>query len=686
MTTRSTPDDDSFVSRTLNEYGAKFNEVLNSPRVRRYITRRRIHFALDFLTFLLALALAYLLRFDFAPGWDNAADLLRQAAYVVPLQMLMLWYFDGYRLIWRYVGMSEIGPFVRAAVASCGLLVLVRLLPSPVPNDWRVPLSIALIDAGLGFGGVLGLRIARRAVDEWKQRRKNGERAQSAAPAAGRKAVLLIGAGRAGVLAAREIQGRGDMNLDIKGFVDDDLSKHGKVISRIPVLGTTDDLPRLVRELGIDHVVITIAQTSRDNIRRIVRACEKIPVRVRVIPGLYEILLGHVEVSRLRDVQIEDLLGRDPVDLDIEGICSFLGGKTVMVTGAGGSIGSELVRQIARFGPSCLLLVERAEPALFQIDREVRELVDGFPIVPLIADVGDESRMRHVMEEYRPQVIFHAAAHKHVPMMESNATEAVKNNVLATHNVGRLAGEFGAEVFVLISTDKAVRPTSVMGASKRMAELAAQSLNGRYATRYVSVRFGNVIGSAGSVIPIFREQIRKGGPVTVTHPDMVRYFMTIPEAAQLVLQAGGIGQGGEILILDMGEPVKILDLALDTITLSGYKPYEDIDVVVTGMRPGEKLFEELAFNEEQITKTRHPKIFIGKVQTYAETVVGEALARLSELSARGDEQAIRRYVSDLLPESNLTLGGADDEEARGDEPAEVQGAEAGRLAAAKTFA
>jgi FlaA1/EpsC-like NDP-sugar epimerase len=421
----------------------------------------------------------------------------------------------------------------------------------------------------------------------------------------------------------------------------------------VRVLGTTDDLPRLVREMDIDHVILTIAQASRRDIRRIVGVCEQIPVKIRVIPGLYEILHGHVEVSHIRDIQVEDLLGREPVELDFEGMSHFLGGKCVMVTGAGGSIGSELARQVARFNPSSLLLVERAEPALFQIDREMREALPGLQTVPIVADVGDAERMRRVMEEHRPHLILHAAAHKHVPMMEANAAEAVKNNVLAAYTLGRVAGECGAEVFVLVSTDKAVRPSSVMGASKRIAELAVQSLDSSYPTRYVAVRFGNVIGSTGSVIPIFREQIRKGGPVTVTHEQMKRYFMTIPEAAQLVLQAGGIGKGGEIFILDMGEPVRILDLAVDTITLSGLKPYEDIDIVVTGVRPGEKLFEELAVSEEQITKTLHPKIYIGNIVTYPEERVAAALERLGECARLGDERRIREFIADFLPEARL---------------------------------
>jgi FlaA1/EpsC-like NDP-sugar epimerase len=352
-------------------------------------------------------------------------------------------------------------------------------------------------------------------------------------------------------------------------------------------------------------------------------------------------------------VQIEDLLGREPVRLDEVDMSRFLESKTIMVTGAGGSIGSELARQAARFQPARVLLVERAEFALFNIDRELREAWPGLGIVALVADAGDEQRMRFIFNAYRPQVILHAAAHKHVPMMEHNTTEALKNNVLATSLLGELAGRTGAEAFVLISTDKAVRPSSVMGASKRMAELVVQDLNRRHRTRYVAVRFGNVIGSAGSVIPIFREQIRKGGPVTVTHPDMVRYFMTIPEAAQLVLQAGAMGEGGEIFILDMGQPVRILDLAKDTIVLSGFKPFEDIDIVFTGVRAGEKLFEELEITEECMTRTRHPKIFIGKIAAYPEEKVRRALRQLAIYSDDGNEARLRAYLNELLPEARV---------------------------------
>jgi FlaA1/EpsC-like NDP-sugar epimerase len=624
---------------------------------RRIVTKRRLHVVIDLLVLISSFALAYLLRFDFELPRGQAEDFLTQLPYVVLVQMVALSLAGVYTFIWRYVGMSEARAFANAALWSALPILGVRLVLPARMNDYRVPISICLIDTALAFGGALGLRVLRRAIYERAHTRRGSRERERAGHR--RKPVLLIGAGHAGMLAAKEIRVRGDADLIIKGFIDDDRSKAGSMAQGVRVLGTTADLPRLVRDLDIDHVILTIAQTSRRDIRRIVGVCEQIPIKIRVIPGLYELLHGHVEVSHIRDIQVEDLLGREPVELDFEGMSQFLGGKCVMVTGAGGSIGSELARQVAHFAPSRLLLVERAEPALFQVDREMREALPNLKTVPLVADVGDAERMRSVMEEHRPHVILHAAAHKHVPMMETNASEAVKNNVLATYTLGRIAGECGAEVFVLVSTDKAVRPTSIMGASKRIAELAVQSLDRRYETHYVAVRFGNVIGSTGSVIPIFQEQIRKGGPVTVTHEQMKRYFMTIPEAAQLVLQAGSIGRGGEIFILDMGEPVRILDLAVDTITLSGLKPYEDIDIVVTGMRPGEKLFEELAVSEEQIMKTLHPKIYIGNIVTYPEARVAEGLRQLGEFARTGEERRIREFMADFLPEARLNGDASD---------------------------
>jgi FlaA1/EpsC-like NDP-sugar epimerase len=611
---------------------------------------RGLQFALDVSTLVLAFVLAYLLRFEFALPDVELRNALQQLPYVVLIQLGALALAGVYSFIWRYVGLGEVKAFVYAAIWSGLVLTVLRLSLPDRFGSWRVPLSVTLMGTVLAFGGVLSLRVARRYLYEGSQRRHRVAQAGSAETVP----TLLIGAGRAGLLAAREIEGRGDMNLDVKGFVDDDPEKQGAVIHGVRVLGTTEDMPRLVKDLGISQVVITIAQISRQEILHLIGLCRKIQVGVRIIPGLYDVLQGKVQVTRIRNVQIEDLLGREPIYLDEAQLGQFLAGKRVMVTGAGGSIGSELARQVARFQPAKLLLLERAEFALFEIDGELRRTRAEIEVVPLVADVCDEARMRMVMGEQKPQIIFHAAAHKHVPMMEANPGEAIKNNVLASRLLGELAGELGVEAFVMISTDKAVRPTSIMGATKRVAELAVQDLAQRYpTTRFGAVRFGNVIGSAGSVVPIFREQIRRGGPVTVTHPEMRRYFMTIPEAAQLVLQAGAMGEGGEIFILDMGEPMRILDLAEEMITLTGLRPYVDMDIVFTGLRPGEKLFEELELSGEQITKTRHPKIFIGKLNAYPSEEVLRALRYLEELAREGDGTAIRKFLNSLLPEANL---------------------------------
>jgi FlaA1/EpsC-like NDP-sugar epimerase len=615
------------------------------------VLNKRIQFLLDTAVIVAAFVLAYLLRYDFEVPKQEVRHLLVQVPLVVVLGLAALHVTGVYRFIWRYIGMSEIKAFAFAAVLAGTPLVVLRLLLSEQYQYLRVPLSITLVNSVLAFSGALGLRVVRRGIYEKYEKRKQaaGGEGKSSKP------ILLVGAGRAGVMTAREIQGRGDLDIHIVGFVDDDPLKQKTVISGVKVLGMTGDLPHLVAKHQIDHVVISMVQAPRKDFKRILEVCEQIPVKVRVIPGIFEILQGRVNVSRIRDLEIEDLLGREPVCLDEGELERFLTDRVVMVTGAGGSIGSELVRQVARLNPASILLLERSEPALFNIDRELRATFPGLLIIPLIADIGDEARMRYVLSTHRPHVVLHAAAHKHVPMMELNPTEAVKNNSLATRLLGELAGEYGVESFVLISTDKAVRPTSIMGASKRVAELIIQWLNERYDTRYVAVRFGNVIGSAGSVIPLFREQIAKGGPVTVTHPDMVRYFMTIPEASQLVLRAGAMGEGGEIFVLDMGQPVNILELAKDTIALSGFKPFEEIEIIFTGLRPGEKLFEELEMTGESVAKTQHPKIFIGKISAYPAGEVSRAVDRLQILSTNGHHHELCAFLGDLLPESQLSV-------------------------------
>lgn len=617
-----------------------------------WFLRRPTQFALDIAVLSAAFFLAYLPAINVRVAEFYSDFAIRQLPLVILIQFSTLFLVGAYSILWRYVSIEDLKIFVIAAVVSGSILLAFRLLLGFTNLTlWQVPISVIMIDTVLGFGGLLGVRVLRRFFYEIGDKGGTFRSTRRVK----RKAALLVGAGRMGATLVKELAGRGDAELDIRGFVDDDARKKGGSVSGIKVLGTTHELPKLVDEIGIEQVVIAIDQAQGKEIRRIIGLCSEIPVKAQIVPSLNEIAHGRVSVSRVRDVQIEDLLGRDPVELDDKNLHEFLTDKTVMVTGAGGSIGSELVRQIIDYRPRKILLVERAEFLLFNITRELETSGVTIDFAPLIADVGDEPRMREIFEQFRPQVIFHAAAHKHVPLMETNSSEAVKNNIFATRNLGRLAGEFATDDFVLISTDKAVNPTSIMGASKRIAEIVIQELNQTFATNYVAVRFGNVLGSAGSVVPIFREQIEKGEPITVTDREMTRYFMTIPEASQLVLQAGALGDGGEIFILDMGQPVKILDLAEDMIRLSGLVPYEDIEIKFTGVRKGEKLFEELEITGENLLKTHHPKIFIGKIATYSKDEVASMIGRFERAVGLNDSSEIRRLFNDVLPEASITV-------------------------------
>ncbi|MCY7376438.1 MAG: polysaccharide biosynthesis protein [Pyrinomonadaceae bacterium] len=620
-------------------------------RERLWFLRRPFQLAADIAVLSGAFFLAYLFRFEFELSEYYLDNALTQLPFVVFIQFAALFLVGAYSIIWRYVSLEDIKAFLKAALISGVILILIRLLVSNEQfSRWQVPLSIILFDTGLAFGGLLALRILRRFAYEVSEKRTFRLTKRRVKP----KMTLFVGAGRVGALAVRDVLGRADAELDVKGFIDDDRRKKGGSVSGVKVLGTTDDLARLVGELNIEQVVIAVDQAQGKDIRRIIDICREIPVKTQIVPSLHEIIHGRVQISRIRDVQIEDLLGRETVQLDDENLHEFLTDKVVMVTGAGGSIGSELVRQITEFNPKLLLLVERTEFALFQIERELAKNFLKTNFLPLIADISDEPRMREIFAEYKPAVVFHAAAHKHVPLMETNPTEAIKNNVLATKLIGELAGKSGVKDFVLISTDKAVNPTSVMGASKRVAEIVLQNLNRIYPTNYVAVRFGNVLGSAGSVVPIFREQILKGEAITVTDPEMTRYFMTIPEASALVLQAGALGTGGEIFILDMGKPVKILALAEDMIRLSGLQPYEDIDIVFTGVRQGEKLFEELEITGESLLKTTHPKIFIGKIAAYSSEDVAAIVSSFRQAVEENNTDKIRRLFNHFLPEAKIT--------------------------------
>ncbi len=635
--------------------------------------RRPVQFFADIIVLCTAFMMAYMPAFNIRMEDFYAEGALAQLPFVVFIQFSSLFLVGAYSILWRYVSIQDVNTFLKAAVISAFILLVLRfLLEYSDFKIWQVPISVILIDTVLAFGGLMAVRVMRRFVYELSDKPSGplGKRRPVK-----RRPTLLVGAGRMGATLAKEIRGHADGDLEIYGLVDDDPQKKGGSVGGYRVLGTTHDLPRLVEEMNIESVVITIDHAQGGDIRRILNVCSELPVSTQIVPSLNEIAHGRVSVSRIRDVQIEDLLGREPVRLDDQNLHELLSGKRVMVTGAGGSIGSELVRQIANYRPEQLLLAERSEFFLFQISREMEAAAVGSTALPLLADVNDESRMREIFEKYRPQIIFHAAAHKHVHLMENNSAEAVKNNIFATRQIGRMAGEYGAEAFVLISTDKAVNPTSVMGASKRVAEIVVQGLNQLYDTKYMAVRFGNVLGSAGSVVPIFREQIEKGQPITVTDPKMTRYFMTIPEASQLVLQAGALGTGGEIFILDMGTPVRILDLAEDMIRLSGLTPYEDIDIIFTGARKGEKLFEELEITGEDLLKTLNPKIYIGRIAAYSNEQVAAMISEFAAGVEKADETLIRMTFNRILPEAAVTVDGT-----HGELPSDM--AESGKYAAA----
>jgi FlaA1/EpsC-like NDP-sugar epimerase len=605
---------------------------------------------LDFLMLSGAFILAYLLRFDFSLPEDQQHVLLGHFLFVVPFQFFVLRLSGVHKFIWRYVGVLETKRILRGLILATLPILFVRITLAGNANFIVVPLSIIILDFFLAAIGILGIRLVRRELYENMRLAKKS----AAVGPHDKKSVLLIGAGRAGVRILAELKNGYNLNYEVKGFIDDDPLRQGLIISGVKVIGKTVDIPRKVREMGIDYVIITITQLARSDMQSIIDVCKSASVKVKTIPPLSDLLDEKVIVNRIRDVEVEDLLGRSPIELDRQSIEVFLAGKCVLITGAGGSIGSELVRQLLHCRTRKLILVERSEFALFNIENEIKALSPHIEIVSIIGDICDLNRMTGVFRRYQPQVVFHAAAHKHVPLMENNEVEALKNNILGTNTIGLLAGQNSVEAFVLISTDKAVNPTSVMGASKRVAELIIQDLNSRFATRFVAVRFGNVINSNGSVIPIFREQIKKGGPLTVTHPEMQRFFMSIPEASQLVLQAGAIGKGGEIFILDMGEPVKIVDLARETIRLSGLKPDDDIQIVYTGIRPGEKLFEELQTDKEKLAKTIHSKIFIGQIAPFSNHEVARAIKDIEKLCVEENSSQIRQFLIEFLPEANLT--------------------------------
>ncbi len=598
--------------------------------------KRALQVVIDVSLLAAAFVLAYLIRYDFKVPFQVLKQLSFQLPYIVGFEYLLLMWSGAHRVVWRFVAASDVFTLIKPLLISTGVLVLVRIvapqLNFPHKIYFTVPFGVIVMNLALGGLTILGVRLIRRL---WSEERKR----QTIEQAARLRRILLVGAGEAGVLVAKEVKRRPDLGLEVVGFVDDDRSKWGTTIAGYRVLTGLANLGDLLGKEEVDDVVIAIAGAASETVRQVVTTCEAADVSVKIIPGLYEIIGGQVSVTRLREVEIDDLLGRASVKLDSTIVAELLRSKVVAVTGAGGSIGSELCRQLVALQPKKILLIERSENALFEIHTELVKSHPDVEIRPCLADITNQKRLSEVLSRDGCRVLFHAAAHKHVPMMEWNPSEAIRNNVLGTKCAADVACELGLEHFVLISTDKAVNPTSVMGASKRVAELYIQAIGrAQNQTKFSCVRFGNVLGSAGSVVPIFKKQIANGGPVMVTHPDMVRYFMTIPEAAQLVLQAAPLGNSGDVFVLDMGEPVKIVDLACDLIRLSGLKPHQDIEIEFSGMRPGEKLFEELSTDDEQADRTSHGKIFIGKVKAVSFDELRDSLDGMAEALEQSPEE------------------------------------------------
>jgi FlaA1/EpsC-like NDP-sugar epimerase len=588
----------------------------------------------------LAWSFAYLLRFNFELPPNFAAELHKTIFWVVLLQMIIFWRFNLYRGIWRYASTTDLRKIFLAVMLSAAAIPLMFLM---LRLDLVIPRSVLVINPLLLILIMGGSRFLYRL---WKEQGLYSNFKLHGEP------VLVLGAGDAAASLAKDLTKSSSWRL--VGFLDDDIDKHGRMMSGVLVLGDLDSLPKWAEQLGVSQAIIAMPSSSHKQRKRAIEMCNAAQLKALTVPSFDDLMSGKVSVSQLRAIELDDLLGRDPVELDNTGLHDLLKGKVVMVTGAGGSIGAEMCRQVARYSPAMLVLYEISEFALYTIEQEMKHIFPALNILCLIGDVRDAARLDEVMQQYRPSVIFHAAAYKHVPLMEQhNAWQAIRNNVLGTWTVARAAQQHGVEKFVMISTDKAINPTNVMGASKRLAEMVCQALQpsaaqmNEGATRFVMVRFGNVLGSTGSVIPTFRAQIARGGPVTVTHPEITRYFMSIPEAAQLVLQAGLMGNGGEIYVLEMGEPVKIADLAKDLIRLSGFTE-EEIRIEFTGLRPGEKLYEELLADSELTLPTPHPKLRIAQARQADAVWLAQLLDWVSA-NARSDDE-VRAALTGWVPE------------------------------------
>jgi len=555
--------------------------------------------------------------------------------YITLIKLVVFLYFKLYKPVWKYASIEELMNIVVASIVSNAAVLSYMFI-----RQSMLPRSIYILAALLDMVLIGGIRFSFRALTTVSAGlHRNGSQ----------KSIMIVGGGDAGAMVIREFKNHTQLNSRPVAIIDDSLEKQGQMINGVPVVGTRRDIPSIASKYKIDEIIIAMPSASKREISEIVEIAKTTKCKLKIVPGMYELIDGKVSIKNIRDVSIEDLLGREEIKVDLREISTYLTNKVVLVTGGGGSIGSELCRQVASFNPKKLIILDIYENNAYDIQNELLRKYKNLNLKTVIGSIRDKDRMLELMKEERPDVVFHAAAHKHVPLMEASPKEAIKNNVFGTLNLAQAADKYGVKKFVMISTDKAVNPTNIMGASKRICEMIIQSMNSISKTDFVAVRFGNVLGSNGSVIPLFKKQIAEGGPVTVTHEEVIRYFMTIPEAVQLVIQAGAMATGGEIFILDMGEPVKILDLAKDLIRLSGYEPYVDIPIEITGLRPGEKLFEELLLDEEGISATKHDKIFIGKPTFTDYKLLLKSLDEAQRLIKNGTDEELKEYIRTIVP-------------------------------------
>ncbi|MBI3795114.1 MAG: polysaccharide biosynthesis protein [Nitrospinae bacterium] len=611
--------------------------------MRAFINLRRIgNFSLHAFFIACAYFLAYLFRLDLV-FFDSPRYIHLFWGTLLPLLVIRLgfyWFHGLFGGIWRFTGVKDLQALARASLQGTLAFAIYAYF---FHHGTNVPRSVPILDFILNILILGGVRMAVRIY--WDSGRKSSKDRKDS------KNILIVGAGKAGEILLREIKDNHSLGYHPVGFVDDDRNKRNLTIHGVKVIGNTRDICKLTRFYSVGEIIIALPSAKPKQFRRIVSTCKRAGVKVKTLPFIGDILDGKGKISQIRDVAIEDLLGRESAKLDMTLVGKELTGKIVMVTGAAGSIGSEIVRQAARFRPKKIVMFDRAENDIYHLEMELKGKESETTFDVFVGDVIDADRLRECVTSYRPAYVFHAAAYKHVPMMELNPSEAVKNNVFGTKNIVDLADELGVEKFVLISTDKAVRPTNVMGATKRIAELILQEKSAAGSkTQFVAVRFGNVLGSNGSVIPLFKRQIEQGGPVTVTHPDITRYFMTIPEAVQLVIQAGAMGRGGEIFVLEMGDPVKILDLAKNLIQLSGLAPGKDIEITYTGLRPGEKLFEELLIQGEGVIRTHHDKIWVLEGRPDGLDSLSRTLSRMQTAAKNGKATDIKPLLKELVPE------------------------------------